>query len=87
MLPHQTQHHDVGDKITVIYSLKITPEVKKEVTTQVYEKVKEAAQTDEEVQRDEGELAGQNNKEEIESECTHVHFWGEFSVIALLGIP
>ncbi len=44
------------------------------VVNQVDEKVKEAAQTAEEMQRDEGELADQSNKEEIdkeESECIH----------------
>ncbi len=81
MLPHQTQHSfqdGTGDETTVIYSdLKITPEVKKEVAAQVDEKKKEAAQTAEEMQRDGGELADQNNKEEMdeeESEYMHVHY-------------
>ncbi len=84
MLLRQTQHsfqHDVDDETTVIYS-EVNPEVKEEVATQVDEKVKapgmgekvkEAAQTAEEMQRDEEELADQSNKEE-ESECMHVHF-------------
>ncbi len=73
MLPHQTQYsfqYDGGDETKVVYS-----EVKEEVATQVDEKVKEVAQTAEEMQRDEGELADQSNKEEMgeeESECINV---------------
>ncbi len=73
MLPHQTQHsfqHDAGDETTVIYSeLKNAQEGKDKISTQVDEKVKEAAQTAEEMQRDEGEFTGQNNKDDEESEC------------------
>ncbi len=76
MLPHSFQH-DAGDETTVIYTkLKITPEVKEVAAAQVGEKVKEAAQTAEEMQRDGGELADQSNKEEEnkdESEYMHVH--------------
>ncbi len=79
VLPHQTQHsfqHDIGDETKVVYSeVKLTPEVKEEVSAQVDEKVKEATQTTEGMQRDEGELADQCNEEEMgeeESECRHV---------------
>ncbi len=60
--------HGGGDEIIVIYS-----EIKEEVAPGVGEKVKEAAQTTDE--KDEGELANQSNKEEMdeeESECMHV---------------
>ncbi len=52
--PNQTPHqHDAGDETTMIYS-----DVKK---------VKEATQTTEEMQRDEGELADQRDKDGKES--------------------
>ncbi len=62
VLPHitQQQHTYAGDETTVIYS-----EVKEG------EKVKEAAQTAEKMQRDEGELADQRDKNGKESECLH----------------
>ncbi len=61
MPPNQTPHqHDAGDETTVTYS-----EVKEG------EKVKEAAQTAEEMQRDAGELADQRDKDGKESKCLH----------------
>ncbi len=62
MLPNQTEHsHRLeNDENTVIYS-----EVKKEAIT----KKKEAAQTAEEMQRDEGELADQSDKMKRVSTC------------------
>ncbi len=73
MFPHQTQQYDGSDKTKVVYSeVKITPEVKEEVSAQVDEKVKEATQTTEGMQRDEGELADQKEMGEEESECMHV---------------
>ncbi len=70
MLPHQTQQYDGGDETKVVYSeVKLTPEVK---ATQVDEKVKEATQTTEGMQRDEGELADQKEMGGEESECMHV---------------
>ncbi len=84
MLPHQTQQYDGGDETKVVYSeVKITPEVKEDVATQVDEKVKEevATQVDKEevvdkkmkeaAQTDkkmQNELADQSNKEEMDKE-------------------
>ncbi len=85
VLPHRTQQYDGGDETKVVYSeVKITPEVKEDVATQVDEKgkvevaaqvdekVKEATQTTEGMQRDEGELTDQKEMGEEESECMHV---------------
>ena len=64
-------------------AIQVDEKGKEEVATQVDEKGKEevsthkgkeAAQTAEVTQRDEGELADQSNMEEMESECMHVHF-------------
>ncbi len=71
MLPHQTQdsfQHDAGDETTVIYSeVKITPEVKEEVATQVDEKVKEevATQGDEKVKEEVATQVDEKVKEEV----------------------
>ncbi len=71
MLPQQTRdsfQDDVGDETTVIYSkLKITPEVKENVATQVDEKVKEevATQVDEKRKEEVATQVDEKVKEEV----------------------
>ncbi len=80
----------VDEKVKEEVATQVDEKVKEEVATQVDEKgkeevgtqvggkkVKEATQTAEEMQRDEGELADQSDEEEMdedERECMHVYF-------------
>ncbi len=66
MLPHHTQQYDGGDETKVVYSeVKLTPELKEEVATQVDEKVKEevATQVDEKVKEEVAAQVDEKGKE------------------------